>query len=253
MKLKWALGSPSTTIRFVLILLCGLLAVAGPPPLSSKSSDAAHLSPGIVATIPVATTEEVSGIGVDAAAGRVFIGRQPSGPPLCLSVIDARTNTITSDVELPFSEYLQTIEVNETTHRVYAVDSFTNTVFIVDGNTNTLITSHQGPGFGQGVAVDPVRNVVYWTEAGGLTVIDGTTNAVTGHIPLGPPEVRDVAINATTNQLYVTDEVGGELIIVDGSSRQVLDRVRVGKPREVAVTTLRTGSTLQTPRQAQFP
>jgi YVTN family beta-propeller protein len=88
-----------------------------------------------------------------------------------------------------------------------------------------------------GVAVDPGSHTVYVTdiEHGAVSVIDGSTRAVTDTVPVGG-RPGGVAVDPGTHTVYVTDIEHGAVSVIDGSTRVVTDTVPVGgSPFGVAV------------------
>jgi YVTN family beta-propeller protein len=119
------------------------------------------------------------------------------------------------------------------------------------GPFERLVTS----GFVQGFAVDPADNDVYASIGGDIyrfSGIDGrmigtgpvvsgvgarfvTIARSTGPIPIGH-QPGGVAVDPVANRVYVANEEGSSIDVIDGSSNTLITSVHVGpKPRHVAV------------------
>jgi DNA-binding beta-propeller fold protein YncE len=74
-----------------------------------------------------------------------------------------------------------------------------------------------------GIAVNPRTNTIYVAnlKGGSLSIIDGTT-LQTSTLRLGPDPAK-VAINTSTNRVYVTlEDEDGSLVVVDGKKRKLI-------------------------------
>jgi YVTN family beta-propeller protein len=66
-------------------------------------------------------------------------------------------------------------------------------------------------------------------------VIDGASNAVTATVAVGTSPIG-VAVNATTNRIYVANYISNTVSVIDGASNAVTATVAVGtSPVGVAV------------------
>jgi YVTN family beta-propeller protein len=171
-----------------------------------------------------------------------------------VTVIDGATNqTTTVNVEY----YPSGVAVNPNTNKIYVVNTCGSdvnclsvaTVSVIDGASNTVIAT---PDVGflplnqvfAAEAVNSVSNQVYVPNCGSdgnclspgaVTVIDGANNTTNIAMPAVP---YDVAVNATTNRIYVSnnDRGTGSVAVIDGSANQIIQVVNVGyNARGVAV------------------
>jgi YVTN family beta-propeller protein len=117
--------------------------------------------------------------------------------------------------------------VNPVTNRIYVANQSTHSVTVIDGVTHGTVDIPAGvqPIL---VAVNAVTNKVYVAGGqsnGDVTVIDGSTNAVTHiAIPLGPwgfAALNAISVNEVTNRIYVVDNMSSNLIVVDGATNEV--------------------------------
>jgi len=134
---------------------------------------------------------------------------------------NALTQTIIAKIALGSGLNPNTIAVNSTTNKAYAVSSTNATVSVIDGATNTHLTDISlGTDFPVAIAVNRKTNRIYVANEGGsqtlVSVIDGSTDTllenVSGFVtPLG------VAVNIATNMIYVTNS-DGSVGVIDGAT-----------------------------------
>ena len=160
-------------------------------------------------------------------------------------VIDGATNSIATVID-PNALILTpvAIAVNPVTNKIYvandcvAIIDCTNpgNVTVIDGATNSTTTLTDPNAITpQFVAVNPVTNKIYVANAGNLgdyppglnhgniTVIDGATNATTTLTDPNAVAPQAVAVNQTTNKIYVPNgndsALGnGDVTIIDGAT-----------------------------------
>jgi YVTN family beta-propeller protein len=87
------------------------------------------------------------------------------------------------------------------------------------------------------VGVNPVTNTVYVTslDAGTVSVIDGSTNAVTATVPIGFGAFA-VGVNSVTNRVYAANYLSNTVFVIDGSTNTIMATVTVGTaPQGIAV------------------
>jgi|SRR5215211_6785440 len=81
------------------------------------------------------------------------------------------------------------------------------------------------------VAVNPNTNMVYVTATNGsnrvVSIIDGTTNQIVGHIPVDYDSTSAIAVNPNTNTIYVTATNGSNRVvsIIDGTTNQIVGHI----------------------------
>ena len=112
------------------------------------------------------------------------------------------------------------------------VDSANNTLYVenhgageievVDGAANTLTgTIPIAVGVGWYMALDSIRNKIYVT-GDGLSIIDIATNAVTTlNDPNATNPTEEVAVNTTTNKIYVCNSSSNNISVFDGATNSV--------------------------------
>ena len=111
------------------------------------------------------------------------------------------------------------IAFNPVTNKYYVGSS---PVSVIDGATNT-VTNIPGTGYFTACALNTVTNKLYFitgtgTNAASLAVIDGATNTVS-FIPLNNIQAWAVAVNTTTNKIYVANYSNpGTVTVVDGAT-----------------------------------
>ena len=140
------------------------------------------------------------------------------------------------------------VAVNQSLNKVYVVNQSTNNISVIDGTTNivesTIDLEENELRFIDSIEVNPTSNMIYVAgtissitiEEGGdgypifeentfITVIDGLTNNVVETISINNAFVSGLAVNPTTNVVYVTGNTAfnGIIGIVDGESNQLVD------------------------------
>jgi YVTN family beta-propeller protein len=153
-----------------------------------------------------------------------------------VSVIDVTTNTVTATIPLGFVEPWG-LAVDPVTRTVYVADAAEDTVSVIDEATNTVTATISGvtplgnPNtfnglFLQQMAVDPTTGVVYVADPSNnaVSMIDGTTNTVTGSIPVGSDPVA-IAMDPTTHTAYVTNNGGGTVSVISAARPTPVTRV----------------------------
>jgi DNA-binding beta-propeller fold protein YncE len=116
--------------------------------------------------------------------------------------------------------------VNQTTNMIYVADSTATTLLAINGATNTGTTIQAGGPF-SGVAVNATTNTVYaLTNANpaSVVVINGANNTVTTTIALTAAG-GVIAVNSTTNQIYVGD--GDNVSVIDGATNAIVTNISV--------------------------
>lgn len=112
--------------------------------------------------------------------------------------------------------------------RVYVTDLNANQVLVVaDGRVLSRISVPGGP---RSLATSADRSRLYVTgfNAGTLTVINTTTDAVIRQIPLPVAGVFAVAIAPDDAHAFVTAHAEGVVLVVDLATHQVVDTIPVG-------------------------
>ena len=194
---------------------------------------------------------------VNAANNKIYVansyGNDPSGESAgTATVIDANNNNNTTTVNVGFYPY--TLAVDTANNDVYVENNCGNdvncgsigTVTIIDASNNT--TSVNVGAFPFGAAADSTRNKICVSNycgadltcnsAGTVSAIDGTTNNI---VPVavgdGP---QGLAVNATTNVIYVPNSEDASTSLIGGST--TLQLVAVPPCRLVDTRTKNGGS-----------
>lgn len=83
-----------------------------------------------------------------------------------------------------------------------------------------------------GVAVNPATNKIYVGGNGVVSVINGTTNAVTS---IGVATSALVGVNPVTNRIYASSAAASLVTVIDGSTDTVITTVSMPSPTSLAV------------------
>jgi YVTN family beta-propeller protein len=132
-----------------------------------------------------------------------------------LTVIDGATNTVAKQVEFESNGFY--VSVNPATNTVYAAGGGV-AIYVFDGSTNTQTGTISVGGSGvSGVSANPETNTVFGTSGsnpGRLYVIDGASSTLLQTLTLGNTPF-DLSVNPNTNTVYVANEVGNAVSVVD--------------------------------------
>jgi YVTN family beta-propeller protein len=118
------------------------------------------------------------------------------------------------------------VVVNPKTHKVYAVNS-AGTVTVTDQVAHSMLTLKVGAE-PAAIAINPAANKIYVGNGGSgtVTVIDGSTDAVSATVAVGDlPYV--VAANPATNRVYVSKTFSNTITVIDGETNRT-NTLKVG-------------------------
>ena len=104
-----------------------------------------------------------------------------------------------------------------TTQGTVVVDLSTSTV------TGTITVTNP-----RGIAVDQVTDTIYATTGTTLNVINGATNQVTATIALPGGVGSGVAVDSSTDIVYVAEQAASAVAVIDGSTNSVITTVSLG-------------------------
>lgn len=156
-----------------------------------------------------------AGIALNPVTDRLYVSHNLSG--------DVRAIDITSSSDHPPNVSIQiaghptALALNASTNRIYVLsDDERGPIVEIDGATNAA-TRIVAPGHAIGprvVAVNPTSNKAYAGFSNEVVVVDGVTRNLT-YIPTAT--VLSIAVNATSNKVYVLD-TARNLTVIDGTA-----------------------------------
>ncbi len=133
------------------------------------------------------------------------------------------------------------ISVTQATPGVPAIVNVPNSASVGGGFSAALSTvpserSLPISGYASGAATDPLTNTIYFTNGGALLVLDGSTNRVIFQLGTGP-DPDTVAVDPTTDMVYVVNEQGGSITVINGATNTPVTTIDVNgaNPNDVAV------------------
>ena len=139
-----------------------------------------------------------------------------TGAALCIATL-CPINTLVAQQQIatvPAGLYPTQIAVNSVTHKAYVSNENDNTVTVIDERTLNTVTI---PGITKPtfLAVDEILNKIYVSglQARVLTVIDGASNTIT---TVDLPGAAELAVNQITHKIWVCGNNG--LVVVDGQT-----------------------------------
>ena len=156
-----------------------------------------------------------SSVAVNPDTSRIYVAYSDID---ILSVIDADTYEISATLDLPAGA-LHTVAVNPATNKVYVTNGGNGTISVIDGDTHDITKSLNVPTrsdlFRQShIHVNPATNRIYVSRGidyidRGMTVIDGETDAVIGHVKLDGAAWK-MSDDPSTNDLYTIIEYSAQ-------------------------------------------
>jgi YVTN family beta-propeller protein len=152
----------------------------------------------IEATISI---NAIQNVAVNPFTNRIYAGMNDFSPGY-VAVVDGATNQVIA--QPPAGSGLTSgVAVNPVKHTFYSSEQF-GTATVYSGKTNTQVTAIELSGQPAGVAVDPFTDTLFVSEYQGnsVTLINGSTYAVTGNVPVG------------TQPEYMTDDPANKLLYV---------------------------------------
>jgi YVTN family beta-propeller protein len=176
-------------------------------------------------------------VAVNSATNKVYVANLGEGTNHGnVTVIDGATNSIATVTDpnavlrtLVGREFA--VAVNSATNKIYVANADSNNVTVIDGATNATTTvTDPNSGYPIALAVDSVTNMIYVTNStnpgsvtypgvvGSVTVINGATDAVTTVIDPKANEPGTVAVNPTTNKIYVANLLSNNTTVIDGGT-----------------------------------
>jgi len=178
-------------------------------------------------------------VAVNPVTNKIYVaneGDYPGSNHGNVTVIDGTTNSVTT---LTDSNALAPVgvAVNQTANKIYVANANDSTVTgnggvtVIDGATNSLSFVSAGPNshIVHAVALDSMTNTIYVTSEGcflddpcrnpgSVTIINGSTNAVTTIINLGAHNPEGLAVNEMNNKIYVANTGSSNVTVIDGGA-----------------------------------
>jgi YVTN family beta-propeller protein len=208
--------------------------------VSNSGSDSVSViwarSNAVVATVPVGSGPW--GLAWDNASDEVWVVNSESAN---VSVIDAATNTVVETVPLPGGSDPRGIAYDTATNFVYVTELTERQVALI--NASTFAVTAVGSGLGGSQAVyDSTDHLVYVSNGvtGNVTAYAQSTGS-NAHVvaDIAVPDVPDgLAYDAATDEVFVSEETGTTVEVIQPSSQSVQASVTVGSdPVAMAVDT----------------
>lgn len=174
----------------------------------------------ILATVDLGI--QPASVSVNTITNRIYVvGNSAEGQ---LLVINGRTGAVSQAIAV--GQRLSQVAVDEANNHVFLLAPGNDlagepgTIYAVNGTTNSLITTIQG--FDTGIAVDPLRNILWAVGSvpsdtghptGIVALIDARTNAILSTASI--PDFGRIAVDPVTDTGYVLG-VFGEVDVLSG-------------------------------------
>ncbi len=201
-----------------------------------ESSTVTVINGATGSTTPFTAGSAPWAVAVNPVTDKIYVANQSSNN---VTVLDGATNAVTSSTE---EADVRALALELVTNQVYAVDPSADTVTVIDGATNETTTTVATGSAPNAIAADPVTNTIYVADCGstcygtgngGVTIIDGATNApVTLAVGTNPIAV---AVNPVTNKIYFANNGSANVTVMDGATEETTMVPVAANPQSVAV------------------
>lgn len=174
---------------------------------------------------------EPTGIAANPLTNKIYVAIDALGQ---VAVINGRTQQVTTRLDVGRNAIA--VAVNPFTNRIYAsgCNPTACNIFVIDGRTDKILTNipvATGQFLGiQGLAVNPVTNLIYATDSDNqqYIVIDGKTNTIVTQVSVFTQPSR-VAVNPKTNRIYIAGSgFPGFILVFDGATNAELASINEG-------------------------
>ncbi|WP_276944039.1 YncE family protein [Ferrimicrobium acidiphilum] len=168
------------------------------------------------------------GLGVDPVTGMLYVTNGKT-----VSVINGATDRVVDTIDVKYGAVF--IAVNPSTNTVYVTSG--KTVSVINGATDRVTHAIHLGAHVFAIAMNPTTNTLYvglsensyatyfgQAAANRLAVINGATDRVTRTIDLSSQAAQQLAVNPTTNTVYVG---GNSIFVINGATDKVTDQLFV--------------------------
>ena len=173
-------------------------------------------------------------ITIDPNSSRAYVADVQSGS---LSVIDTVQKAVIGT--LPLATLNWGLAYDSATRRLYGANIAADAVSVVDAGTQKVLGSWNSGGGTFSTAVDPGLQQVYSLSVsdGALSIFSAADGSLKSKLNLGQVRNGVVAVNSTTNMVYVSNgELPGTVTVVNGKTNRVAGTIPVGdEPIGIAI------------------
>jgi DNA-binding beta-propeller fold protein YncE len=205
------------------------LAIGAAPALAASNL----IVPKIVANLPTGTGTGSYAVAIDTTLNRVYIGNVVSST---VDVIDGASDTIIATIPITNSAAptppltgVSSIAIDTKKHLLYACTN-NGTISVVDGVANrqlsNFIVNTQSDIACNSLVLSNTTGKLYFAARGvnpEIDVVDPGKQSIIKRIP--DPDVNKMAIDQSTNKLYVSQYWQGSLWVIDGTADELRDVV----------------------------
>lgn len=178
------------------------------------------------------TGKNPTAIAVNPVLNKIFVTSREGNS---VSIIDGETNEVASTVDLGCVP--RAIAVNPQTNKVYITCSG-DVVKIINGETGNLHKSVSVGEYPEAIAIDHAANRVYIAISGGVSVINGDTDAIKATIPYND-YFTGITVNPITHKIYAAGLSSRHVLIIDGERATIEHTVSVqSKQKNVVVNSV---------------
>jgi YVTN family beta-propeller protein len=188
----------------------------------------------VASAIPLGATTGPHGVAVNSTTHTAFVADQGNNSISVIAKNGQGAWVVTSTIQLAPGAQPHGVAVNPVTNMIYVANQGTNTVSIINGATLKEVTgSPVGVGKNpHGIEVDTALNRIFVacrkSKAHQVSVLDGATNACIPNTLVVGASPTGVGVNSTTHIVYVSNNGGNTVSVIDGQSLTLLATVPVG-------------------------
>jgi YVTN family beta-propeller protein len=181
-------------------------------------------------------------LSIDLKAHEVYVANSASNT---VSVIDTLTNKITANISVGTTPV--DIAIDRDRQLIFVANRDSNTISVIDGGTEKVLAKIPVGRLPMGLAIDPFTSVLYVANAGSNTVsvidymlaesVSFKSNLIANVSMSVGNYPNDVAVNPTTNKIYVANQGASNTVsVIDGNTNAVVSNIPVGmSPYRLAV------------------
>jgi YVTN family beta-propeller protein len=160
------------------------------------------------------------GVGVNPLTHKAYAVDEPNGGVVVMNCISGTTRTVKVGAN-PIS-----LAIDRAANKIYVANTGSGNISVIDGAADAVVATIPGEAHPYAIAVNEATATVYVTNtySNAVTVIDVRTD--TAH-PLNVGGADGVAIDSSTNTIFLTTYEDPEIRIVDGATGAVR-KVKVG-------------------------
>ena len=122
------------------------------------------------------------------------------------------------------------IAINSQTNTIYVANQLSNIISVINGSNDQILANIRVGDEPLVVGTNPIKNILYVTHPGSLSVIDGKNNTLISRILTNAESPISMAINPITNRIYIADDISKNITVVDSRKNAVVRTISTVDP-----------------------